>query len=140
VDYVFDLTIPANTPADNPVEQEIDVGEGIIHLVEIETPPGCRGEVYAAVRQGLHQVWPSNPDGAYRSDSRVYSAREHYPIGRDAPSLTLMGWSPGTIYDHTVQFRISVLPVEIMEPWRVQQGILDHLLQLLGIRPRKGKG
>ena len=134
MDYVFDLTIPADTAKATPKEQEIDVGTGIIHLIEIEIPPGPKGLVYCAVRQGLHQVWPSNSDGAYRSDGRVYSAREHYPIGRDASFLVLQGWSPGTTYEHVVQFRISILPVEIMEPWLKQEGLLTKLLRAFGVK------
>ena len=134
MDYVFHLLIGANTGADEPEEQEVDVGVGIIHLVEIEIPRGCNGMVYGAVRQGLHQVWPSNPDGAYRSDGRVYSTREHYPIVRDAPSLTIQGWSPGTTYPHTVQFRFSVLPREVMEPWREQVSLLTKIAKIFGVK------
>jgi hypothetical protein len=134
VDFVYDLTVPANTSAASLKELEIDVGTGIVHLVEIEIPRGCKGMVYGAIRQGLHQVWPTNPDGAYHSDGRVYSARDHYGIIPGDPSLVLQGWSPGTTYDHTVQFRISVLPEEVMEPWHAQEGLLTRLLRALGVR------
>jgi len=134
VDFVYDLTIPADTSASDPTEEEIDVGVGIVHLVEIEIPPGCKGYVNAAIRQGLHQVWPTNPAGAYRSDSRVYSAREHYSIESGDPALVIQGWSPGTTYEHVVQFRISILPVEIMEPWLKQEGLLTKLLRAFGVK------
>lgn len=139
MDFVFDLPVPANTSKDEPEELEVDVGVGIVHLVELEIARGCKGEVYAAVRQGLHQVWPTNPDGAYHSDGRVYSRREHYEMTRGAPPLVLQGWSPGTSYAHNVQFTFSILPVEIMEPWRYQQGVMDTLLRLLGVKPKKGR-
>lgn len=139
MDYVYDLTIPPNTSKDDPEELKLPTFSGVIHLVEIGFPPGPANKVHVAVKQGLHQVWPSNPDGSYHWDNRVYSKREHYPIGRDAPSLVLQGWSPGATKSHTIQFSFSVLPVEIMEPWRVQLGILDTLLKLLGIRPKGSK-
>lgn len=139
MDFVFDLLIPANTLKATPAELPIDVGVGVIHLVEIEFRPGPNYMVYAAVRWGVHQVWPTNPDGAYRSDSRVYSMREHYRRIRGAPSLVIQGWSPGTAYAHAVQFRFSVLPLNIMEPWRVQQGLLDYILQRMGVRPKGAK-
>lgn len=134
MDHVYDLVIGANTLADDPEELELPLFSGIIHLVEIEQAPGCKGMVYSAVRQGLHQVWPTNPDGALRSDGRVYSTREHYPIGRFAPPLTIQGWSPGTKYPHTVQFRFSVLPVEVMEPWREQQSLFKKFLKVFGVK------
>jgi len=133
VDFVFDLTIPANRSAADPIEQVIDVGVGIVHLVEIEQPPGCGGKVYCAIRQGLHQVWPTNPDGAYRSDGRVYSTREHYGIAPGDPALVLQGWAPDAAYDHVVQFRISVLPEEVLEPWEAQKALILRLLYALGV-------
>jgi hypothetical protein len=132
VDFVYDLTIPANTSANAPEQLEVDVGAGIIHLVEIEEAPGCKGMVYAAIRQGLHQVWPTNPGGAYRSDGRVYSCQEHYPMAPGDPSLVIQGWSPGTTYEHVVQFRISVLPQEIMEPEKKTESLLSKFIKLLG--------
>lgn len=134
MDYVYDLTIETDDTEDNPAELELPTFSGIVHLVEIEMPPGCGGLVYAAIRQGLHQVWPSNPEGAYRSDGRVYSTREHYPVGRDAPSLVLQGWADGTSYPHTVQFRISVLPVEVMEPMRKLESKFQKFLKALGMK------
>jgi len=134
VDLVYDLTIPADTAATSPVEETLPSVEGIVHQVEIEIPPGCRGEVYAAIRQGNHQVWPTNPTGAYRSDSRVYSTREHYAVKRGDPVFVLQGWSPGTSYEHVVQFRISILPVDVLEPWTRQETLLTKLLRGLGVR------
>ncbi len=133
MDFVYDLTIPANTSASDPQELDVDVGVGIVHLVEIEIAPGCKGMVYAAIRQGLHQVWPTNPGGAYRSDGRVYSAREHYAIVAGAPSLVFQGWSPGTTYDHVVQFRISVLPEEVLESEQRTEGLIKRLLKAFGV-------
>lgn len=138
MDFIFDLPIPADTSKAALEEKPVDVGAGIIHQVEIEEPRGCSGEVFAAVRQGLHQVWPTNEDGFYRSDGRVYSTREHYLIKKGDAPLIIQGWSPGTTYPHTLQFRFSVLPQEVMEPWQAQMGILDTLLRLLGVRPKKG--
>jgi len=134
VDFVHHLLVPADTSASDPEELEIPGIEGIIHLVEIEEAPGCKGMVYAAVRQGVHQVWPTNPDGALRSDGRVYSTREHYPVKKGDAPLVLQGWSPGTKYPHTVEFRLSVLSREVMEPWLVQESLVKKLLRAFGVK------
>lgn len=134
MDFVFDLLVPLNTLKDDPEEAEVDPGTGIITLVEIEIPRGCKGMVSGAVSQGIHQVWPSNTQGAYHSDGRVYSAREHYRVKKgDAPFL-IHGWSPGTTYSHNVQFRFTVLPLDIAEPWRHQESVMDVLLKGLGLK------
>ena len=134
MDFVYDLTVSAALGDDNPKRSVLPDFSGVIHLVEIEQAPGCNGEVYAAVYQGLHQVWPSNDEGAYRSNGRVYSTREHYLVKRGDPSLILLVWSAGTTYEHTVQFRLSVLPVEIMEPWRKQESLLAKITKIFGVR------
>lgn len=134
MDLVIDLTIPADTAEATPAEEELPSIEGIVHLVEIEQALGCNGEVYAAIRQGVHQVWPTNPEGAYRSDGRVYSTREHYEVKRGDPVFVCQGWSPGTTYQHVVQFRLSILPVEVMEPWSKQDTLMTKLLRGLGVK------
>jgi len=134
VDFVYDLTIPADTKAVSPEEHEIPGFSGIVHLVEIEQAPGCNGMVYAAIRQGVHQVWPTNSDGAYRSDGRVYSTREHYAVKKGDAPLVFQGWSPDTTYQHIVQFRLAVLPLEIMEPWHRQESLLAKITKVFGVR------
>lgn len=134
MDFTFDLLVPKSTPAAKPWEVVAMLGVGVITEVEIEIPRGCKGMVYVAVRQGVHQVYPLNPEGAYRSDGRVYTARDHRVIRRSDPLLVLQGWSPGTDYEHNVQIRFQVLPLEIAEPWRKQETIMDLLLKGLGLK------
>lgn len=133
MDFVFDLTIPANTSASDPVEQVIDVGVGIVHLVEIGFPRRCVGLAHVAIRQGLHQVWPTNPDGNYAWDNHVYSLREHYGIAPGDPSLVLQGWNEDDTFQHTITFRFSVLPVEVLEWWEMLETLMRQLLYSLGV-------
>ena len=41
--YVLPLTIPADTPETDPIEEELALTYGVIQRVEIEFPPGCAG-------------------------------------------------------------------------------------------------
>lgn len=134
MDFVYDLTVSAALGPENPKREVLGDFSGVIHQVEIEMPPGCKGLVFAAAFQGLHQVWPSNDEGAYRSDGRVYSTREHYRVKRGDPSFILLVWSAGTAHPHTVQFRLSILPVEVMEPWTVVVGTIGKIKKLLGMK------
>lgn len=130
MDFVFDLTIPPNTLKGSPARKLADLGEGIISQVEISFPPGCANKVHAIVRQGLHQVWPSNEDGTYHWDDHTYSRRQHYPVKSGDPLFILEGWSPTTIFPHSIQFSFSVLPKKVLEPAASDSGLRGKLRRL----------
>lgn len=134
MDFVYDLTVPADTARATPAELEVDISAGVIVRAEIEIPPGPNGMVYAAVRQGLHQILPTNPDGFYHSDGRVYSSSPHKAHHRGDSAVVIMGWSPGTTYDHTIQFRFEVQPEATAEPWREIVALMKRLLKVFGVR------
>lgn len=131
MDFVFDLEVVADTPKILPCRLLANLGEGIVSQVEIAFPPGCANKVFVVVRQGLHQVWPTNEDNAYHWDDRVYSFSENYPVKGGDPLFILEGWSPGTDFKHVIQFSFSVLlkePLKTLSP-------LDKLRVAFGLPP-----
>ena len=114
--YDFSFTIPANTPRKTPEELDCKLTNGIIHRVEVAFPAGCAGLVFLAIRKGLHQVWPTNPDGAFNTDGYTIAFNEYYQLFSAPYKLTLEGWSLDDTYDHTLEVRIGILPAEILMP------------------------
>lgn len=139
MDHIFDLTIPANRTEAVPLELDVDIGAGVVHFVTVQFPRGCAGLAHGRVRQALTPRWPSNEGGDYNWDNYIHEIREHFLIKKGDAPLTLVGWNLDDTFPHTLTFRFSVLPQEIMEPWRVQMGVLDSLLKLLGVRPKGSK-
>ena len=131
--YAFDLPIPASTTKASPVKVEADLSPGIIHRVEVEFPAGCAGLVYVAIRRGIHQVWPGNPDGAFRSDNFVIAWDEHYADLEKPYLLDLVGWNLDDTYPHTPIVRIGILPAEIAEAPQQSAGLLQRLLRRMGV-------
>ena len=129
MDFVFDLEVVADTSKGSPCRLLADLGEGIISQVEIAFPPGCANLVFVVVRQGLHQVWPTNEDNAYHWDDRVYSFGENYPVKGGDPLFILEGWSPDTFFDHYIQFSFAVL---LKEPYK-PPSTLDKLRAAFGL-------
>lgn len=132
MDYVYDLTIPANTAQMAPVELELPAIEGVIHQFEVGFPKGCAGLVHAMVRRGVHQVWPSNPDSDYNWDNHVYETREHLRMLRRSAPLVLQGWNEDDTFPHTVTFRFGILPASILEAAPESVSWLKKLVKLWG--------
>ncbi len=114
--YDFSFTIPANTPEKTPEKLKCKLTHGIIHRVEVGFPAGCAGLVHLQIRQGLHQVWPTNPEGSFRADRYTIAFNEHLEFTRKPYILTLSGWNLDDTYPHTLEVRIGILPSEVLMP------------------------
>jgi hypothetical protein len=111
-------------------EVPIKLTHGVIHKVELVFPSGCAGLVYCAINDGLHQVWPSNPDDMFFADDETISFREHYPLTEEPYTLQAKVVSLDDTYQHTLILRIGILPVAILSPWLTQYD--ERLRTILG--------
>ena len=114
--YEFDLTIPSNTSAESPAEVKVVMAAGIIRQVEVQIPRGCRSLVHTVAIRGIHQVWPSNPDGSHKGDDARIVFNEDYDLVATPHSLLLRGWSPDTSYPHVVTWRFQLVAAPVPEP------------------------
>jgi len=114
--YDYSFKIPLNTTKEAPHEEEIYLPPGVIHRIEVGFPAGCKGTAHVTMRHGLNQLWPTNADGSFNADGYTIVINEFYVIRTEPFILTLMGWSPGTTYPHTIEIRIGVLPSWILMP------------------------
>lgn len=114
--FDYSLTVPAGTTAASPATQEVKLTHGIIHRVEIGFLSGPRGMVHIVIRDALHQLWPTNPDGSFNSDKFTIAFNEYYEFFREPFTLILVGWSPDTTYDHVIEVRFGILPSEVLSP------------------------
>lgn len=71
---------------------------------------GCRQVVYATVSHKLTQLMPFNQDDAVRADDETVEGSYFWEVTDPEPELILRGWSPGTLHDHTITVRVTVLP------------------------------
>ena len=114
--YDFSFTIPANTPKDSPAELECKLTHGIIHKVEVAFPSGCAGLAHCVIREGLHQHWPTNPDGSFNADGYTIAFNELLEFTRKPYILTLVGWSFDDTFPHTLEVRVGILPEKVLLP------------------------
>ncbi len=129
--FEYDLVIPADTKAADPVKLEMPLASGIIHKVECQFLFGCRGLVFVAIKRALHQVFPANPDGAFKAEGYVISFPCYYSLEESPYQLEAYGWSPGTTYQHIVTIRLGIEDRAVLEPPRPEVGFLSKLEQLI---------
>lgn len=131
--YDFSFTIPANTAKESPLELDCKLTFGIVHHIWITFPPGCAGLAHLVVREGLHQIWPTNPDGSFNFDSYTMSFDEHYELFEPPFWLTLVGWNEDDSYQHTLEVCFAILPEEVLLPEKGLMATLKKAIKRLGL-------
>jgi len=115
--YEHDITVDVANTIDNPKLLYARLTSGIIHHYEIYFPPGCANLVHVTVSRGLHQLWPTNPDGTHKGEGTTLSYREYYDISKMPRILIIKAYNVGATYPHTITVRFAVLPRSIIAPW-----------------------
>jgi len=131
--YVAPLTVPANTPRDNPAQVELEIEQEVVTKFELHFPPGCAGMVHARVRYGIKQVWPYNEPQTFAGDAETLSFPEYWECPEVPCILVFEGWSPGTIYPHTLILRLAAMPKAVAAPILELRRIIQAVAQLLGV-------
>ena len=114
--YDFSFTIPPDTSKYPLYTKEAKLTHGIIHRVEIGFPKGCAGLVHIRIKKGLFQVWPLNHDGDFNSDNYTIAFNEYYELLTEPYLLTLHGWNLDDSFPHTLEIRIGILPINVLQP------------------------
>lgn len=122
--YVYELTVPADTKAADPYQDEVDLVKGRLNKIEVGFPPGCASMVRVQVRDGLFQVTPANPGGYHAWDNYNEIFGMDYELTDPKPRLILVGWSAGTVFAHTITFRFDVTPADQDERSILTQQVL----------------
>ena len=152
--YRYALLVPADTPENAPVEQEIELPPGIIHLVSVKFPKGCHQRVYFAVYQGASKVFPLSPDrldntsgyataalrlqqrdamrGYLCGDDEEIVFKEHV-VNKHGFHWKLVGFSPGATYAHIITVRFGVLKEEELSPFTIVQDLVKIFKRMMGL-------
>jgi len=128
--YTTKFTIPANTSEDNPVQTSLTIKEKLITKMEISFPPGCSHMVGIQIKYGIKRIWPENEGEYIYGDDETISWEEHQELPEKETELTIIGVSPGTLYDHTVLIRIMTLPTAIESVNTLLQKIYDFFRRI----------
>ena len=134
--YDFEVNIPANTLSTAPVVQKLQIARGVIHYAEITFPSGCRGYVYAKILFHNKQILPTNQKASFRANGYTIPIREHLKIDEPPYTLTFVGWSDGSTYEHNITVRVGVLQESELEPLFQLPKLFVNFFKLLGVKSK----
>jgi hypothetical protein len=160
--HCFEITVPANTPQDNPIKVPVEIKEKVIHSLEIRIPPGHLGQTGLQIWYGLDQIWPKPskvygvpeeeikpgwekidqlPDGTwvvlarewFIGDSEVIDFTDYWQCPEVPCILTIKAYNLAEDFDHTFYIRIGALPKWLALPFLAIQKLVELLEKLLGV-------
>lgn len=110
--YVTTVTVPANTPPDDPVTTEFEVEGWAIREVQILVPPGHCGLTGIALFYGIRQIIP-RPEGSWLvTDDEIVTWPENRRIPLLKATYTIKAYNQDDTYEHTFYIRFVVQSVE----------------------------
>lgn len=111
--YVKDINIPAKTPADNPVEAEVEIEEKVIVLFQVYFPPGCCGLAKVSFWYGDEMISPKHDYQWIHGDSALITDIRFWTAPEKPCTITIKGYNEDDTYPHTPICYILALPEEI---------------------------
>lgn len=114
--FAFAHTISTSELITAPARVDMPLAAGVIHQVDVLFQAGCVFELGVQIRQGDHQLWPSNREAAIYGEASVVSFREFFELRAGANDLYALVWGDGTIDAVQVIVQIGILPKAILQP------------------------
>ncbi len=105
--YSYSKTFVIGTDKDSPEQLEMPCHWGTLRETTISFPDGCHGVAHVHVDDGLHQIYPTNPEETYALDGFTLIITDRYKIMEGTSKLWLRGYNKG-IYPHTVKVTLTI--------------------------------
>lgn len=109
MEYVFRLTIPANTAKADAESLTCQLTYGTIGRVAVAFPPGPKGLAHLVIYRYEHQLWPTNPEESFAWDNYTIEFDEEFALTERPYTLSIRGWNEDDTYEHTVTVRFQLL-------------------------------
>ena len=117
------LTIPANTPIEDPASVVMRVTEGTVQRVWVRWRWGSGNLCGARMLHNTFQYWPLTLGGWFPSSAYPLEFEDYTPIAADSRLIYLEGYNLDEIYPHTVWVAVNI--VRDFETQAMRQFIQD---------------
>lgn len=132
--YTKEITFTSGGTVLNQISSNIKASRGVIHKIDIVFPSGCAGLVKVAIFLGIAPISPSTAGMTISGNAEIVQIPEFIDLRKDFNIITIKGFNEDDTYNHTILFRIYVLPKEVLLPAGATEGILAGLKSLV-LRP-----
>lgn len=121
--YRWQVTVPANTPERNAVENTIELDDRQLQDGLIFAPPGSAGRINAILLWGEAQLLPTAESAPAVLPGATDAAPLDFRVTGEPYVLTLRAWAPTAVESHTVTARVDATePGAGAQPVRVVGG------------------
>ena len=129
--YLKTITVPKNTPINNPYKETLLAVKGVIHRVIIVIPPGHLGLTGLRILHESTTIAPSNPDGWFRGDDVRIDYNERYEIKSSPALIEFQAYNLDQTFDHEFVVGIGILPKEYLPEKKAKGKIIEKIKSLL---------
>ena len=140
--WPINITIPANTSQDNPLEKELEVEGDYLTKIEVLFPSGCTCLAGLQVRYGAELIVPAEEGTWLVGDNETVRVEMTWPLPERKAKLTFLAYNEDELYPHTLYIRVFTKWEREMEPrglWaRVLKALLAFFERVVGVRPGGG--
>lgn len=106
--FIFPITTPANTPVTAKQKTVITLAAGTITHVEAQFPPGVNALAHIQITNGLHQLYPTNPEADVATGAETVSWDDSLEIKSGSTTLYAYTWNIDDTFEHTITVRVEV--------------------------------
>jgi len=129
--------VPAGTPSDEPVTEKVIVPYEVIVKISVFFPPGPSYTVKTALYYGEMQLWPHPEAEWLHGDNETIDDEPFLTLPRKDCELIIKACSPDALYNHTIVWRIHVLPPEYVFWWRVLMRVAKYAERFITLITRR---
>lgn len=111
--YQKTITTPANTAKSVELRTVFPVVNGLVYQFELQFPPGPLGLTFVRVKDGGHQVWPTEDGEYFRGDNLIVSFEDLYLKLHPPFKFDVLTYNLDDTYDHDVILRLGVVSKDV---------------------------
>ena len=100
--YVKKITVPANTPKENPYRVDVNIYEKYLTRIGVFFPPGPMLLVGVSVWYGETQIFPHREGDWVVGDFQFIQSRVEFEAPEKPCRLRILCYNEDDTYDHTV--------------------------------------
>lgn len=113
--YVATITTEKSTDITSPLHTSIKAFAGVIYQVEIMFPKGPSGLVGVKIWRANVALYPVDRDEWFIGDGETIRFEDIREMTVSESLIDVFTYNTDTIFDHLIQVRIGVLPVDLYE-------------------------